>query len=61
VTDEVLHARLDAAERRLDVLEFESRRHGESIAGVKAQVMAYAAFGSLVGGALVTILARMVK
>jgi hypothetical protein len=61
LSDTAIEARVDAAEKRLDVLELDSKRHGESIAGVRAQVMAYAAFGSLVGGALVTILAKVVK
>lgn len=53
--------RFEEMAAHIRVLDERTRIHGESIAALRAQVAAYAAMGSLVGGGLVSLVTHWLK
>lgn len=52
---------VEQLEQRVDVLETEQRQQGKDLAAVRAQVAIWAALGAILGGGLMTLLARLIR
>jgi hypothetical protein len=58
---DALSKRVDGIENRVEGLDERSRKQGEDLAALRAQVMTWAGLGALVGGGIVSVVANMLS